>query len=71
MPKNNGVEVIQPAQAFRPKRINTGKWRIRLRQHGMTKEVTCQIVVDASGGRNLLPGRRILASAPLLGLYAH
>ncbi|ABW29990.1 flavin-dependent monooxygenase QhpG [Acaryochloris marina] len=69
--KENGVEVHQPAHAFRPERIKTQKWQIRIRQDGMQRTILSKIVVDASGGRSLVPGRRILASAPLLALYAY
>jgi len=69
--KNNGVRVLQPAHALPPERLSYGEWKIRLHHNGARKELTSKIVVDASGGRNLLPGRRIRRSEPLLALYAH
>jgi flavin-dependent dehydrogenase len=69
--KANGVSVLQPAQAMHPERLSCGGWNIRVQHDGELKEVTSRFVVDASGGRNILPGRRIRVSAPLLAMYAH
>jgi 2-polyprenyl-6-methoxyphenol hydroxylase-like FAD-dependent oxidoreductase len=66
----NGVRVLQPAQAMAPERLSGGGWRIRLRRHGSLKEVIAPLVVDASGDRNILSGRRFRVSAPLLAVYA-
>jgi flavin-dependent dehydrogenase len=62
--------VLQPAQAMRPERLSGEGWRIRLRHRGPLKEVVARLVVDASGDRNILSGRRLRVSAPLLALYA-
>jgi len=67
----NGVRVLQPAQAMPPERLSGGGWTTRLRQDGQPKEVISRFVVDASGDRSILPGRRKRVSAPLLALYAH
>lgn len=66
----NGVRVVQPAQAMRPRRLDDGRWSIPFRHSGKLKEVVSRFVVDASGGRCLLGGRRVRVSAPLLALSA-
>jgi flavin-dependent dehydrogenase len=67
----NGVRVLQPARALPPERLRDGGWRIRFHQDGGLKELSARFVVDACGGRGILPGRRRRVSAPLLALYAH
>jgi flavin-dependent dehydrogenase len=64
----NGVAVSRPAHALRPERLSGGGWRIRV--HGQAKAIAARFIVDASGGRNVIPGRRRRASAPLLALFA-
>jgi flavin-dependent dehydrogenase len=65
-----GVAVLRPAQAMHPQRLRSGGWQIPVRQAGEQKEIFVSFVVDATGSRGLLPGRRIRYSAPLLSLFA-
>jgi flavin-dependent dehydrogenase len=65
----NGVAVLQPAHALRPERMDGGGWKIRVHHDGQEKEIVARFVVDASGGRNVLRGRRHRASAPLLAVF--
>jgi flavin-dependent dehydrogenase len=65
-----GVRVLQPAQAKRPVQLSDGLWRIPVRHAGDTTEVLCPFVVDASGGGQVLGGRRSRMGAPLIALSA-
>jgi flavin-dependent dehydrogenase len=67
----NGASVLQPAHAGSPKPLRGGGWRIPVRHDGLTKEVISRYLVDASGSRNILGGRRSRALPPLLALYAN
>jgi flavin-dependent dehydrogenase len=67
----DGVAVLRPARATRPRRRSGGGWQIELDHAGTTKEVFASFIVDATGARPLLPGRRLRLSPPLLSLYAH
>lgn len=66
----NGVRVLQPAVARQPARLNNGAWKIVVRHERKHIEVLSRFVVDGSGARNVLGGRRVRASASLLALYA-
>jgi flavin-dependent dehydrogenase len=67
----NGVSVLQPARAMPPERLSGGGWRTCVHHDGRIKQVSSRFVVDASGDRSILPGRRARVSAPLLAMYAH
>jgi flavin-dependent dehydrogenase len=66
-----GVKVVHLAHAMPPRRCSEQVWKISFGQDGEIGEVTSRFVIDASGGRTLLPGRRPRASTPLLAIYAH
>jgi flavin-dependent dehydrogenase len=65
------VVVLRPAQAMHPQRLSSGGWQIRLQHAGRRKELIASFIVDATGNRSFLPGRRVRISAPLLCLFAH
>jgi flavin-dependent dehydrogenase len=65
-----GVTVFQPARASRPRR-HPGGWQVTLDHGGTSRHLTARFLVDATGGRGLLPGRGVRTSVPLLALYAH
>jgi flavin-dependent dehydrogenase len=66
-----GVLVLRPARATLPQRRADGGWQVKFHHAGNLKEVIASFIVDATGTRPLLPGRRVRVSAPLLSLYAH
>jgi flavin-dependent dehydrogenase len=66
----NGVRVLEGVHAMQPARTGDG-WMIPIRPDGELKAIAARLIVDASGGRGLLSGRRHRVSAPLLALYAH
>jgi hypothetical protein len=68
--EENGVAVLQPAQALRPQRLVGGGWRVCVDHAGRPKEIVARFLVDASGGGSLLSARRSRVSAPLLALCA-
>lgn len=67
----SGVMVLRPAHAMRPQRLHGGGWQVPVRHDGSRKEIVAPFLVDASGSRALLPGRRIRTAPPLLSLFAH
>jgi flavin-dependent dehydrogenase len=67
----NGVCVLEGTHAMQPERSGRDGWKIPTRRNGEPNEIAARLIVDASGGRGLLSGRRHRASAPLLALYAH
>jgi flavin-dependent dehydrogenase len=69
--QSNGVRVLEGTHAMQPERSSGGGWRIPVRRDGEPQEIAARLIVDASGGRGLLSGRRHRVSAPLLALYAH
>lgn len=69
--KSAGVRVFQPAMAEKPVRVEGGGWAIKFTHDGALKEIDARILVDASGGQNLLPGKRLRGSPPLIALYAY
>ncbi|HJQ38799.1 MAG TPA: NAD(P)/FAD-dependent oxidoreductase [Thermoanaerobaculia bacterium] len=67
---SSGVRVLQPAHATRVARMGDGAWRVALCVDGAATEVHAQFVVDATGDRNILGGRRLAVAPPLFALYA-
>jgi len=69
--KENGVDVFQPFQSMHPEKMANDKWHIWMHHpDGERREIVSKIVVDASGGEKILPGKCIPASPPLYALYA-
>jgi flavin-dependent dehydrogenase len=65
-----GVRVLQPAHATRFVRSDADSWTISLRHDDAIREVHAHFIVDATGARNILWGRRQITSLPLLALFA-
>ncbi|WP_319546505.1 NAD(P)/FAD-dependent oxidoreductase [Ruegeria conchae] len=65
-----GVEIIQPARAYRPMRDRSG-WEIPVRTDTEAFQVQARILLDAAGRQAGLGRRFRSASQPLLALYAY
>jgi flavin-dependent dehydrogenase len=66
-----GVKVLQPAHAARPQFVGGERWIVPFDYEGETRQVAAVYVVDASGRRAALGGRRSRHSPPTLALYAY
>ena len=69
--KEAGVAVLQPARAFPSQRVNGDHWYVPVEYAGESLKVKASFLVDASGRRSALPGRRRRTSKPTLALYAY
>ncbi|KIC41854.1 tryptophan halogenase [Ruegeria sp. ANG-R] len=65
-----GVQVVQPARAYRPVRVESG-WKIPVRSDMGTHQIRTQVLVDAAGRQAGLGRRFRPTSKPLLALYAY
>jgi flavin-dependent dehydrogenase len=68
--KESGVTVLQPASARRPE-IKGDQWHVPVESAREPLSVEAAFLVDASGRRSLLAGRRERNSKPTLALYAY
>ncbi|WP_299944758.1 NAD(P)/FAD-dependent oxidoreductase [uncultured Ruegeria sp.] len=65
-----GVQIVQPARAYRPIRGRSG-WNIPVRTDTDAFHIRAQILLDAAGRQAGLGRRFRAASQPLLALYAY
>lgn len=65
-----GVRVLQPARARRPLLVG-GRWLVPFDYGGEARRVEATFLVDASGRRSALGGRRVRSSPPTLAVYAY
>jgi flavin-dependent dehydrogenase len=66
-----GVRVLQPARAMPPCHESLGQWRIPIEHQGKISAIGARFLVDATGRRALLAGRRNRGTPPTLALYAY
>lgn len=66
-----GVRVFQPATALRPRAQVGGGWRVTVCQERNKLTIQSRFLVDASGRRSILGGRKARKSPPLLALYGY
>jgi flavin-dependent dehydrogenase len=64
-----GARILQPVTALRPEHLGLGRWHIPLADAPYAA-IEAHFVVDATGRRALLGGRRQRLSAPTLALFA-
>jgi len=65
--KNLGVKVLQPAKVVFLQEMDHG-WEIRVLIKGKYEKIKAGFLVDASGRRSILKGRKKRASAPTLAI---
>lgn len=65
-----GVRVVQPG-AIRERRRDEDGWSLRIEARGRTVNLRAAFLVDASGRRAGLPGRRLRTGRRTLALYAY
>jgi flavin-dependent dehydrogenase len=69
--RERGVQVLQPGRAMPPYHESPGQWRIPIDHKGNTSAIRARFLVDATGRRALLAGRRNRGTPPTLALYAY
>lgn len=65
-----GASVYQVARVLRTSQNHQRIWHVEFDQAGTRKSLSARFVVDASGRRAILPGRRLFDSKPLIGIHA-
>lgn len=66
-----GVRVLRPALARDPEPLPSGGWRVPVDLGGERIEIDAALLVDATGRRSRLPGRRRRSSVPTLALCGY
>lgn len=66
-----GAQVLRPALAKVPERLDTGGWRVPVELGGERIEIEAAFLVDATGRRCRLPGLRRRSSVPTLSLCGY
>ncbi len=66
-----GARLIQPAKVVQPVRSSQHHWTLTILDEAETSQIRTRYVVDASGRRSLLRGRKRRLSAPTTAIYAY
>lgn len=69
--KRAGALILQPARAVKIERDGEGAWRVTARCEACIKSINARFVADATGRAGMQPGRKHLAAAKTLALYAY
>lgn len=68
--RERGVEILQPARALRPVRMND-EWRVPVEHPGGRQTIAAKVLIDAAGRGNPLGGALRRPAPPLLAMYAY
>jgi flavin-dependent dehydrogenase len=67
----SGAQIIQPARVVTFEHLAERQWRLTVATAGEQKVIRTPFLVDASGRRGYLPGRRAALQPATLALYAY
>ena len=69
---SHGVSISQPARVTHFTRSNAGEWHLSVQASGAIRSFACRFIVDATGKKGSLPGRkRLNLQPPTLALCAY